>query len=99
MQKFDNQGIMGLAISMITPVQMQSLFRPGLTFKRAFANFAPSRLCEKLASLYLVSRKGAKAQSSQRFLPGLSRYKMRLPYIGARLSPLFLLFCFHCLPN
>src|SRR5262245_7823595 len=57
----------------------QKIFLPNATSKylisctysvprRAFANFAPLRLCEKLASRGFGSRKGAKAQSSRRLL-------------------------------
>jgi hypothetical protein len=41
---------------------------------RPFANFAPLRLCEELANATSRSRKGAKAQSSQRFFSGQRSY-------------------------
>jgi voltage-gated potassium channel len=44
--------------------------------KKDFANFAPLRLCEKLASLFLVSRKGAK------FATCVSQIEYSRPVIG-----------------
>src|SRR5262249_33301904 len=48
---------------------------PSPTFGKTFANFASLRLCENPGNVMQVSRKGAKTQSSQRFLLGLSNYK------------------------